>query len=262
MTLGEWLVSARERLASVDNPSLEAQILAGHALMRDRTWVIAHPEAEVPELVLEGMLQRREMGEPLPYILGYREFFGLRFEVNRHVLIPRQETETLAEAALGRFPGGPKVLDLGTGSGCVAIALKATRPAYDMWAVDLSDRALAVARRNGDALLGPDSIHWVEGDGLELIKRERFDLVVTNPPYVAEGDKLGPGVGEYEPHLALYSGKTGLEFYEALAAALPLETALLTEVGDGQAAAVAPLFGRPLLETFRDLGGMERVLLF
>lgn len=255
MTLGEWLKMARMRVSS-----LEAQVLAGHVLLKDRAWVLAHPEVGVPELALELLLQRLEAGEPLAYVTGRREFYGLEFEVSPAVLIPRQETETLVEAAL-ELASWVSVLDIGTGSGCIAVALKHARPGLRVTAVDVSVDALEMAKRNAER--HGAEIEFVLGDGVALLAERRFDLVVSNPPYVAHGDSLGPGVGEFEPHLALFSGPTGLEFYERLAAAGPRR--LLVEVGDNQAAAVQRVFesrGFKFDGGRFDLLGIERVLGF
>lgn len=262
MTLGEWLVAARERLtaAGSDAPYLEAQILAAHAFLKDRAWVLAHPEAEVPLLAMELMLMRLEAKEPLAYVIGRREFYGLDFEVSPAVLVPRQETEVLVDAVLSFL--GPtsnlSVLDVGTGSGCIAVALKHSRPGLSVSACDVSGDALNVAQRNAERHLA--EIEFIEGDGIEAMGRG-FDVVVSNPPYIGEDERVGPGVAEFEPHLALYSGPTGLEFYERLAGSL--RTTLFVEVGDSQARAVRSLFegaGHTVVESYRDLLGIERVL--
>ena len=143
MQLNEWLTSASARLgaAGVTAHKLEAQVLAGHVMLVDRTWVLTHSDHEVNELALEGVLQRRESGEPLAYILGYREFYSRRFRVDSNVLIPRQETECLVEAALALPSDNMRVLDIGTGSGCIAITLKLERPTWEVWATDISSSA-------------------------------------------------------------------------------------------------------------------------
>lgn len=261
MTLGEWLPLARARLtaAGSSSPSLEAQLLAGHALLKDRAWILAHPEVEIPDLALEVLLQRMEAREPLAYITGHREFYGLDFEVTPAVLIPRQETEVLVDAALALAKQGASVVDIGTGSGCIAIALKHTRPDLQVTAVDISSEALEIARLNGERL-GVE-VTFIESDGLANVEFEP-DLVVTNPPYIGHEEMTGPGVAEFEPHLALYSGETGLEFYARLAESVG-GSDLLMEVGDSQAAAVAQLFqqaGFQIVSRHKDLLGIERVI--
>src|ERR1044072_4019884 len=182
---------ARERLeaAGIESPALEAQLLAGHVLLVDRTYVLTHPEEEFPELAGETLLQRREGQEPLAYILGEREFFGRRFRVGPGVLIPRQETETLVEAAMEQSDV-QSVLDVGTGSGCIAITLKLERPEWEVTAVDISERALDIASDNAK-LLGAD-VRYLLSDGFASLLGESFDLIVTNPPYVGLHEALPP----------------------------------------------------------------------
>lgn len=260
MTLGEWLPQARARLESAGSsaPGLEAQVLAGHALLKDRAWILAHPEAEVPALALEVLLQRMERHEPLAYITGHREFFGLDFQVSPAVLIPRQETEVLVEAVLAYAPSGARVVDVGTGSGCIAIALKHARPDLTVRGVELSPAALEVASSNARDL-GAD-VDFLAGDALGM--HLDADIVVSNPPYIGEGELVGRGVAEYEPHLALFSGPTGLEFYRGLATVVG-SADLFVEVGDTQASAVSAVFveaGLSVQAKFKDLLGIDRVI--
>lgn len=268
MTLRHWLQTAAERLAAagVDSPRLEAQVLAEHVLLVDRAWLFAHPEAEFPELAGETLLMRRLAHEPLAYLVGGREFYGRRFGVTPDVLIPRQETETLIEQALNLGPKGPAaVLDIGTGSGCIAVTLKLERPAWDVSAVDVSVRALAVAEENADVLGA--RVRLVESDGFAALLGEAFDLIVTNPPYIAEGEPLMPEVAEHEPAAALFSGPTGLEFYKRLAKEAPAHLndggLLLMEVGYTQAEPVRALFRRAgweIVSSVCDMSGVERVV--
>jgi len=260
MSLGDWLTSARQRLQDkeVDAPALVAQLAAAHVLGKDRSWVLAHPEAEVPPVELDAVLERLERNEPLAYITGHREFFGLTFEVSPAVLIPRQETEILVEAAIERAHLNARVLDIGTGSGCVAIALKNTRPDLTVVSVDISEDALTIARRNAEKV-GCD-IEFRLQDGIEAA-RESFDLIASNPPYIGESEATGPGVAEYEPHLALFAGPTGLEFYQRLAG--EIRSPLLIEVGDSQADPVTVIFesaGHAVVHRYRDLLQITRVL--
>lgn len=260
MTLGEWLPQARARLEAAGStaPGLEAQILAGHALLRDRAWILAHPESEIPDLALEVLLQRMERHEPLAYITGHREFFGLDFRVSPAVLIPRQETEVLVEAVLAFAPPRARVIDAGTGSGCIAISLKSTRPDLRVQAIDVSAAALEVARSNAKDL-GAD-VEFIEGDA--LLMDLDADIIVSNPPYIGEGESTGRGVADYEPHLALFSGPTGLEFYRGLAGQVG-SADLFVEVGDAQPDAVAGVFGESGLTVqgkFKDLLGIDRVI--
>ena len=215
MTVQEFIRLGIERLDGVvDSPLLECQVLAAHVLMTDRSWIIAHPEAELPDLAMEVLLQRREVGEPLAYILGWREFYGRRFAVRPGVLIPRQDTETLIETCLGLSHSPHSVLDIGTGSGIIGITLKLERPTWSVTVSDISPQALAIALENAESLQA--EIEGVESDLFAAFEGRKFDLFVSNPPYIGSGEKLAKEVKSFEPHLALYSGKTGFEIYEQI----------------------------------------------
>ncbi len=226
--------------------------------------IAASPEAEVPfevEDVFLGFARRRRAGEPVAYILGRREFYSLELSVNPAVLIPRPETELLVDLALERRPAC--VLDLGTGSGAVALAVKRHLPGARVVAVESSAAALAVARRNAVKL--NLEVEFRHGRWFEPVAGERFDLVVSNPPYVAEGDPHLPGL-RHEPAAALVSGPDGLEAIREItsAAGLFLEPGgwLLLEHGQGQDAAVRGLLERAGLDSARtwpDLAGVGRV---
>lgn len=266
MTVFEWLRHAESRLREVTESSrLEAQRLAAHVLRVDRSWLLAHPEHEFNELAGETLLQRREGHEPLAYILGVREFYGRPFRVTPAVLIPRQDTETLIEAALG--VSASSVLDVGTGSGAIAITLKLERPNWNITAVDISPEALDVARENADTLSA--DVRFLLSDGFEALDHERFDLIVSNPPYIGDAEELATEVRGFEPKLALFSGETGMEFYERLAkeASIYLIASgqLMLEVGYRQAGKVKDLFegcGWRHVETIPDLSGIQRVVVF
>jgi len=251
-----------------DSSRLEAQLLAGHVLRVDRSWLLAHPEHEFNELAGETLLQRREGHEPLAYILGAREFYGRSFRVTPAVLIPRQDTETLIETALG-VCGSPElaVLDIGAGSGAIAITLKLERPGWIVTAVDISEDALEIAKDNADTL-GAD-VRFLLSDGFEALGGERFDLIVSNPPYIGVTEELTTEVRDFEPGLAIFSGETGMEFYERLAREasnyLRADGQLMLEVGYRQAGKVKDLFeanGWRHLQTVKDLSGIERVVVF
>jgi release factor glutamine methyltransferase len=265
MTLREWLLQAEARLRAlgVDSPRLEAQVLATHILRVDRSFLFAHPEHDFPDLAGEAMLQRREAHEPLAYLVGHREFFGRDFRVTPAVLIPRQDTEVLVETAL-KSSGGT-VLDIGAGSGAIAVTLKLERPQWEVTAVDISPAALEVAEGNAKDLGA--NVRFLLSDGFEALLGESFDLIVTNPPYIGRSEPLAKEVGGHEPELALYGGETGLEFYERLAreasAYLNDGGQMMMEVGYQQAAAVRALFeaaGWEHVETVPDLSGIDRVV--
>lgn len=271
MTLQEWLLEAERRLAvaGVDGARFEAQLLAAHGLGKSRSWVIAHPEAPIDAAALEAGLRRRECREPLAYLTGLREFYGRAFQVAPAVLIPRQETEVLVEACLRLAPTGTcRVLDVGTGSGCIAISLQLERPAWEVWATDLSQDALAMAQKNADNL-GASEVRFLQSNLFEGLEGMGFDLIVSNPPYIADGEALMPEVGQHEPPEALFAGPTGLEIYGRLAREsrphLSPNGRLLVEIGAGQEGAVLRLFaeaGWILVEATHDLSGVVRVLAF
>jgi release factor glutamine methyltransferase len=217
LTIGRLLdEAARNLAASVDlvEARREAQILFGHATGVGRAWLSAHrDEAADPSAAepFRELVRRRRAGEPVAYLVGKREFYGLEFRVTPDVLIPRADTETLVDAALEKLGERmqPDVLDLGTGSGCIAIAIAHERPAARVTAVDFSETALNVARGNALAI-GVD-VELVPGTWFEPLARRRFDLIVANPPYVATGDPhLRQGDLRFEPATALASGADGL----------------------------------------------------
>jgi release factor glutamine methyltransferase len=247
-------------MAGVASHKLEAQVLAAHMMMVDRTWVLIHPEHEVNELALEGLLQRRESGEPLAYILGYREFFSRKFRVDPSVLIPRQETEILVETALDFWKADARVLDIGTGSGCIAISLKLERPDWDVWATDLSSSALQVARENAETL-GAD-ITFRHSDLLEQLAGEKFDLIVSNPPYIGRDEVIPREVRDHEPDSALFADEEGIAIYRQLAATvtdyLTPSGRVIFEIGQDQGQAVSALF--PGSWIIKDLDGNDRVV--
>jgi release factor glutamine methyltransferase len=251
------------KASGVDTPRLDAEVLLAHALGIDRTRLVLEADRPVEGAAVRTFrdaVRRRTVGrEPVAYITGTRGFRHLDLAVDPRVLIPRPETETLVEVALG-LPRGARVHDLGTGSGAIALALKQERPDLVVSASDASPGAVAVARANAERL-GLDVAfhvaHWLDGLDLEL------DALVSNPPYVAEGDRaaLAPEITRHEPSEALFAGPEGLDAYRAIAPLAPAWAAV--EVGQGQAAAVAALFAAAGLTgsaVHRDLAGIERVV--
>lgn len=272
MTVAEAvaLVELRLQKASVDTPRLDSQMLVAHALGVERSWVLAHgadPFSASEEL--EKLCERREAREPLAYILGYREFFGRRFIVTPDVLIPRQETETLVETALEE-KHVKDVLDVGTGSGCIAITLACERPEWNVTAIDVSEAALAVAVESAQRLLSDRSdrsVRFVQADLFSNLTDRQYDLIVSNPPYVATSDPLPPEVHAHEPHSALYAGESGLDIYRRLAEEAPAHLrpggSLMVEIGDGQSEAVRRVFedhGWHIERIVQDLNGTPRVI--
>lgn len=237
MTRREWKIRATARLAGTESPAVVAALLLCHVLGIDKVALVAHSEEEVPpeaENVLEALLERRLRGEPAAYLVGSREFYGRDFFVDSSTLIPRPETEHLVDAALEFFRGRDHVrfLDLGTGSGCLAVTLAAERPSWSGVAVDISPEALNMARRNADAHGVSASVEFVQADftGPLPFACRSFDLVISNPPYISEEEYAGldPGVRNFEPRSALVPGPEGLEHPRAVEAAA---RALLKEGG-------------------------------
>jgi release factor glutamine methyltransferase len=214
------------------------------------------------------MVARRARREPLQYILGTQEFMGLEFEVSPAVLIPRRDTEVLVEEAVKRSLPAARILDIGAGSGCIAVALAKALPQAEVWGVEKSPEALALAQRNA----GQHGVRMTlfEGSLFEPFPGQTFDLIVSNPPYIPTGDleNLQPEVRDYEPWGALDGGADGLDFYRLIISAAPgyltLGGWLLFEVGLGQAEAVLGLFAAAGLFgecfTARDAAGIERVV--
>lgn len=264
VTVRDVLVRAISQLraSGSETPRLDAELLLGRALGVDRARLVLDARAPMERAALarfDGLLARRRASEPVAYILGEREFRRLRLSVDRRVLIPRPETELLVELALG-LPAGARVLDVGTGSGAVALALKDERPDLEVWGSDLSADALDVARANGARLDLP--VIFVQADLLEGVPGT-FDAVLSNPPYVATGDPLPADVADYEPPDALFAGADGLSVIRRLVEGLAGTRFVALEVGEGQASAVASLLagaGFASVRRKRDLAGIERVV--
>jgi len=256
------IIAEALREAGID--SREARLLLAAATGFSEASVLAYPERELPSEALirfRDFAARRAQGEPVAYILGHKEFYGIELAVNAAVLIPRPETELLVELALQREFS--TVVDLGTGSGAIAIALKRHRPSARVVAVDQSAAALVVARRNA-ARYGLD-IEFVHGQWLTALGGERFDLLVSNPPYVAEGDPHLAAL-RFEPATALVSSSDGLAAIREITASAPRHLRpggwLLLEHGLGQDHAVRTLLAGHGLEdivTWPDLAGIPRV---
>lgn len=255
----------------IDSPRLDAELLLADTLGLDRVGLYLNFERPLlaDELTaFRERVRRRANREPLAYILGMTEFWSLPLKVTPAVLIPRPDTELLVEQALPRLAGASRVLDVGTGSGALAIALAHERPECAVTAIDLSPAALAVAADNARSIGVAERIEFIEGD-LAALPGGPYDLVVANPPYISHGDlaELMPEVRDFEPHLALDGGSDGFDAYRALArqagAMLTPGGWLLVEVGIDQAAVVQALFaaaGLTEIFTARDLAGIERVV--
>jgi release factor glutamine methyltransferase len=262
-TVGGVLRGATARLATAgcDTPRLDAELLLAEVLGCDRATLVLRAHDELSAVAaerFEALLARRAAREPVAYILGRKEFRRISLAVDRRVLIPRPETELLVEVGL-TLPGGSSVVDVGTGSGALALALKDERPDLSVLGTDASADALAVARENA-ARLGLD-VGFAEAD---LLDGRRYDAVLANLPYVAEGDpRLGPEIALYEPAVALYGGRDGLSVLRRLVGMLHGVPVVALEVGLEQADAVASLLGEARFRSvtrLRDLAGHERVV--
>jgi release factor glutamine methyltransferase len=246
---------------------IDAELLLLHVLARphERAWLRAHDDdllTEPQQQAFAGLCRRRLEGQPLAYLVGQKEFFGLQLEVDASVLVPRPDTETLVDWALELFDARPiRALDLGTGSGAIALALKQARPAWTLLAVDASEPALAVARRNAQRLglaVQFQAGHWLRG------LAGRFELILSNPPYIAEGDAHLPAL-RHEPPSALVAGPDGLADLRQIIGQAPPRLAgggwLLLEHGHDQAQAVAQLLqaaGFSRVQSRQDLAGITR----
>ena len=262
----------------------DSETLLLHALRRDApeinlAWLIAHEGdtlAPTAAAAFYGLIERRRAGEPIQYITGEAEFYGLPFHVNRDVLIPRPETELLVEKAIEmaqrlKQSGAiavPRMVDVGTGSGAIAVALVSALPPVEMTATDISPAALAVARANAERNGVAGRIRFIETDLLDAASGGSFDFVLSNPPYVPDSDRatLDMEVRDYEPAQALFAGQDGLAIYRRLVPAARKALAaggiLLLEIGHGQQAEMQMLLEREgfaAIEFFRDLQGIPRV---
>lgn len=256
-TIAEHLYAASERLslAGCDTPRLDAELLLSHALGRQRSWLYAYLRTELTARQVasfHNLLQRREQREPVAYIIGYKAFYGLDFQVNHQVLIPRPETELLVETAL-EIPKKPKsrltIADVGTGSGCIAIVLAKHFPQATIFATDISPAALEVARQNSH-YHQTERIFFFQGDLLSPLPQP-VDLIVSNPPYVTTTElrhEVAPEVSRFEPSLALDGGVDGLSLISRLLTQaqtkLKPQGHLLVEIGAGQGPAVRQLAQR------------------
>ena len=239
----------------------DVDLLLGDLTGKPLSHLIAHGDEPVDAGALEEMLRRRFAGEPLQYIRGRTEFFSREFLVDDRVLIPRPETELLVEAAIARTPRGGRVVDIGAGSGCIAISIERSRPDLRVFAVDVSLGALAMAASNRRRLGSPVTLAAM--NVLDSM-RGSFDVVVSNPPYIAEADveTLATEVRDYEPRLALTPGPRGTEIIEHILAAAGRAVVML-EIGFGQEAAIRDLaaaHGLHVEDLLPDLAGIPRVV--
>jgi release factor glutamine methyltransferase len=271
MTVRGLIQVAADQFTESDTAKLDAQLLLGDVLGKDRTWLMTWDDVDVSDADQQQFLAlvvRRARGEPIAHILGYREFWGLSFECNASTLIPRPETELLVEKALqlGLSPKA-RVLDLGTGTGAIALALASEQPVWQITATDFSSEALALASRN-QINLGISNVELIKSDWFSAMQPQRqFDLVVSNPPYVDPGSPyLNKGDVRFEPRSALTAEKSGLADIEKIASSAPRYLKpggwLMVEHGYEQAGPVAEIFRRSgfsSISNHKDLAGWPRV---
>jgi release factor glutamine methyltransferase len=281
MTIAETIAAAAERLAAqgIENSRLDAEVLLGPVLGRDRAWLVAHyPDSldDGSSRSYEGAIRRRAAREPLQYITGKQEFWGLPFAVTPSVLIPRPETELIVEETLRRASdkAAPLIVDLCTGSGCIAVSLAKELPGARVFATDRSSAALEVARENARQNGVGGRIRFLHGDLFDAIGEldisGQIDVIASNPPYVRDGERRGlqPEVRDFEPELALFAGPEGTEIEERIisGAARYLRTggSLIMEMGIGQADALSKIIAENgnyhAPEVLKDLAGIERVI--
>lgn len=273
-TVQQCLLSARQQLAQfvpADEANIEAQLLLMHVLGVNRAWLMAHATdslAADPANAFQALLHRRLQGEPVAHILGRREFFGLTLKVTADTLIPRPDTETLVDAALQKIHGAMRILDLGTGTGAIALAIAQHAPQCTIVAVDASAAALAIAGQNALSLQ-LNNVQTVESHWFSALGSTTFDLIVSNPPYIAQDDPhLQQGDLRFEPLSALASGSDGLHDIRQIISQSPgyltPDGWLMLEHGYNQADAVHALYhaaGFSQVQTLHDLGGNPRVTL-
>jgi len=275
-TVRSTWVAAQQRLIQqlaleAGDAKFEAQLLLQNVLEVNRAWLLAHEHDTLPSKAdadFEALLTRRLLGEPVAYILGCREFYGLNLTVTPDTLIPRPDTETLVEAALEKTPADANctILDLGTGTGAVALAIAKHRPHAQVTAIDASHAALRIAEHNAKQL-GLAHVHFTLSHWFSAVEGERFNLIVSNPPYIEQHDPhLNQGDLRFEPMSALASGTDGLDdireiIAHSLVHLLP-QGWLMLEHGYNQANLVADLMaesGLVDIKTIQDLGGNDRV---
>ena len=271
MRIADSLREAAQTLAPVsDTARLDAELLMAHALGVSPSDLLLRHMDDAPPASLDALVARRLGHEPIAYIVGHREFYGLDFRVSPAVLIPRPDSETLVEAALAARPDARSVLDCGTGSGALLLAVLANLPAAQGTGIDISPDALEIARANAVALGLDDRARMVCADwnepGWSDLPGAPFDLVLANPPYVENDAELGPSVSAYEPSSALFAGPGGLDAYQALVPQLPGLLApgghALIEIGMHQEEEVSRIARESgfAVRLHRDLGERPRVL--
>ncbi len=271
MKIFEWIQEASEKLHEVAGESsrLEAQIILAFALGKSRSWILTHAHHTIDPISINKILSRRLQHEPLPYILGEKEFYGKMFHVNRSVLIPRQETEILVETILQthKHQKDISLLDLCTGSGCISISIKLNQPYWNISGSDISIEALDTAKKN--AAFHNTDIQFIHSNMFNHLPKQQYDIIVSNPPYICKTEVLDKQVSAFEPHTALYANNNGLEMYQIISNEakfyLKPHGLLYLEIGYKQSERIIHEFQSKnweCLNIIKDLSGHQRVLVF
>ncbi|UCM85639.1 MAG: peptide chain release factor N(5)-glutamine methyltransferase [Rickettsia endosymbiont of Culicoides impunctatus] len=285
MNIKESLIYATSKLQAVGikSANLESRILMQHATNKSIEYLLARSEEELTQqqqTIFENLVNRRRSLEPIAYIVGYKEFYSYQFIINDKVLIPRQDTETIVDAILKdvkkncSFKTELTILELGTGSGCIAISLLLemlnANINVNVTATDISNEAIAIARQNAIKYKVFDRFKIVNSNWFENLKKQKFDIIVSNPPYISFDDTvyMSPETLKYEPHLALFAENNGLASYYIIAKEakgfLKQNGKLFLEIGFNQVASVTEIFvshGYTVLQVYKDLEGLDRGLL-
>jgi len=278
-TIGEVLRETEAMFGETGSPTprLDAEVLLSHCLKTDRIRFFTHPEQVLDDKTLADYgdaIKRRQNGEPVSYIIGRKEFWSLFFHVNSHVLIPRPDTEIVVEETLAAMAAQPqdhwRILEIGTGSGAIAIALASEQKNAAITATDISEKALHVARENAQRNNVTDRIFFTQGDMFASLNDQQFDIIISNPPYISYHDfsLLPEGIRHYEPHLALIAGNDGTEFHQQLIkeglSHLHQGGWLIMEMGTGQGKTIQKYFEAAKsyegINIRCDYAGMERVI--
>lgn len=273
VTTAELVTKAKSLFPDSETARLDTEVLLGFVTKQTRAQLLTHADRQLTDDQTshwQELLRRRKSGEPVAYLLGSREFYSLPIKVNRNALIPRPETELLVDLALRRLADTdtPTVLELGTGSGAISCAIAHNRPNAKILATDISEQALAIARGNTKDL-DVTNVRFLNSDWFFSLEKQQFDLIIANPPYVAEDDDyLQKGDVRFEPECALVAGSAGLDCFEAIVPVaqdyLKAGAFLMLEHGPEQGQAIRKLFSRlgyENIKTHTDLAGLERVSL-
>ncbi|WP_375333064.1 MULTISPECIES: peptide chain release factor N(5)-glutamine methyltransferase [unclassified Candidatus Tisiphia] len=277
MNIKELLIYATSKLQTVGikSANLESRILMQHITGKSIEYLLARSEerlTEAKQIIFKNLVNRRILLEPIAYIIGYKEFYGYQFIIDNTVLIPRQDTEVLVDAILSDIKTNAElaILELGTGSGCIALSLLLEMPNSNVIATDISNEAIAIARQNAIKHKVSDRFKIINSNWFENLEKQKFDIIVSNPPYISFDDTIymSPETLQYEPHLALFAEDNGLASYYIIAKEakrfLKQNGKLFVEIGFNQLAAVTEIFvsyGYTVKQVYKDLEGRDRGLL-